>query len=78
MAMITKTEAQTFKDTFHAGLPDRVAVYLRNLAQSGILGGVITYDAATPTREVNATLTALTNAGWAVVNDSNAKTLTIT
>ena len=76
--MITKDEAAALAKEYSAKLPDRVSTYLENLARGGVLGSQLTYDAATDSKDVDVAKAELDGAGWDVVHDANAKTLTIT
>lgn len=78
MAILLKTDAQVLATAFIQNEAQRLNQYLLNLAQSGIVGGVYTYPSIIPNAQANAAGAALTAAGWTVVVDTAAKTITVT
>lgn len=74
--MITKTEAIVLFNTYNASFSRRVDAQLRAAASAGLTSAVIGYEFVT--NAVAAAVAAeLVAAGWTVVNDSTARTVTI-
>jgi len=74
--MITKAEATVLFNTYNNSFSRRVDAQLRAAASAGLTSAVISYEFVTA--PVAAAVAAeLVAAGWTVVNDSTARTVTI-
>ena len=74
--MVTKNEAIALFTTYNQGFSQRVDAMLRAAASNGQTSLVIPYGNVT--NAIAAAVAAeLQSAGWTIVNDSTAKTVTV-
>lgn len=74
--MITKIQANRIIAGYNSFFFDRIASALEAGARGGVLGGVFSYGSASNT-DADAANTALSAAGWSVIQDNVGKTLTV-
>lgn len=75
--MLTKAQATAIATSFTTTLTQRVAQYLQNQAQAGIVGGTFFVDNASTSQAVQARAD-LQTAGWVVSYDAPTQIATIT
>lgn len=76
-AFLTKTAAQALASAYVAGEADRLNAFMTNLANSGVVGGTMSYPAFITDAQAQTVVVPLQTAGWTVVLDTIAKTVTV-